>query len=50
MQQSTTSFNTISGDFECFQNYTASEVFIQQLASITNQSDISLIIKNQKEM
>lgn len=50
MQQSTTSFNTISGDFECFQNYTASEVFVQQMAQITNQSDVSMIIKNQKQM
>jgi hypothetical protein len=50
MQQSTTSFNTISGDFECYQNYTSSEVFVQQMAQITNQSDVSLIIKNQKQM
>lgn len=50
MQQSTTSFNTISGDFEFFQNYTAPEIFVQQLAQVTNQGDISLIIKNQKQM
>lgn len=38
MQQSTTStINTISGDFELFQNYTAPEIFVQQLAQITNQ-------------
>ncbi|KAL7051137.1 hypothetical protein ACKWTF_004349 [Chironomus riparius] len=50
MQQSTTSFNTISGDFECFQNFTSSEVFVHQLAGLTNPSDINQIIKSQKQM
>ena len=49
MQQSTTSFATTS-DFECFQNYTAPEIFIQQLASTVNQNDLSCIIKSQKQM
>lgn len=49
MQQSTTSFNTTS-DFELFQNYTANEVFVQQLAGVVNQGDISCIIKSQKQM
>lgn len=49
MQQSTTSFNTTS-DFECFQNYTSPEIFVQQLAGMVNQGDIGLIIKSQKQM
>lgn len=49
MQQSTTSFATTS-DFECFQNYTPPEVFVQQIAGIVNQSDISQIISSQKQM
>lgn len=49
MQQSTTSFNTTS-DFECFQNYTSPEIFVQQLAGVVNQGDISSIIKSQKQM
>lgn len=49
MQQSTTSFNTTS-DFECFQNYTPSEIFVQQLSGLVNQSDIKEIIKSQKLM
>lgn len=49
MQQSTTSFNTTS-DFECFQNYTSPEIFVQQLAGVVNQGDISCIIKSQKQM
>lgn len=49
MQQSTTSFNTTS-DFECFQNYTPAEVFVQQLSGLVNQSEIKDIIKLQKLM
>lgn len=49
MQQSTTSFNTTS-DFECFQNFTSPEIFVQQLAGVVNQGDISCIIKSQKQM
>lgn len=48
MQQSTTS--TVPSDFECFQNYTAPEIFVQQLAGVVNQGDISCIIKSQKQM
>lgn len=49
MQQSTTSFNTTS-DFECFQNFTSPEIFVQQLANVVSQADISCIIKSQKQM
>jgi hypothetical protein len=48
MQQSTTS--TVPSDFECFQNYTSPEIFVQQLAGVVNQGDISSIIKSQKQM
>lgn len=36
--------------FECFQNYTAPEVFVQGLAGIVNQSDVAVMIRAQKEM
>lgn len=36
--------------FECFQNYTAPEVFVQGLAGIVNQGDIELMIRAQKQM
>ncbi|KAG5681350.1 hypothetical protein PVAND_010794 [Polypedilum vanderplanki] len=48
MQQSSTSMTT--SDFECFQNYTSSEVFVHQLAGLVNPQDISTIIRNQKQM
>lgn len=35
---------------ECFQNYTASEVFIQGIAGIVNQEDVESAIIAQKEM
>lgn len=35
---------------ECFQNYTAPEVFIQGLAGIVNQEDVESMIIAQKEM
>lgn len=35
---------------ECFQNYTASEVFVQGLAGIVNQGDIEIMIRAQKQM
>lgn len=37
-------------NFECFQNYTASEVFVQGLAGIVNQSDVETMIRAQKHM
>lgn len=37
-------------NFECFQNYTAPEVFVQGLAGIVNQGDVELIIRAQKQM
>nr|CAG4644259.1 EOG090X0CBU [Lepidurus arcticus] len=36
--------------FECFHNYTASEVFVQGLAGLVNQEDVEAIIKAQKHM
>ncbi|CAI6361407.1 unnamed protein product [Macrosiphum euphorbiae] len=35
---------------ECFQNYTAPEVFIQGIAGIVNQEDVESMIIAQKEM
>ncbi|KAB0805226.1 hypothetical protein PPYR_02196 [Photinus pyralis] len=35
---------------ECFQNYTAPEVFIQGLAGIVNQQDVETMIRAQKQM
>lgn len=35
---------------ECFQNYTAPEVFVQGLAGIVNQGDVEQIIRAQKQM
>ncbi|XP_050434561.1 kxDL motif-containing protein CG10681 [Adelges cooleyi] len=35
---------------ECFQNYTAPEVFIQGIAGIVNQDDVESMIVAQKEM
>lgn len=37
-------------NFECFQNYTAPEVFVQGLAGIVNQGDVEIIIRAQKQM
>lgn len=37
-------------NFECFQNYTAPEVFVQGLAGIVNQSDVEVMIRAQKQM
>lgn len=35
---------------ECFQNYAASEVFIQGLAGIVDQNDVEILIRAQKTM
>ncbi|XP_030756184.1 kxDL motif-containing protein CG10681 [Sitophilus oryzae] len=35
---------------ECFQNYTAPEVFIQGLAGIVDQQDVEAMIRAQKQM
>lgn len=35
---------------ECFQNYTAPEVFVQGLAGIVNQGDVEIMIRAQKQM
>lgn len=35
---------------ECFQNYTASEVFVQGLAGLVNFSDSEIMIRAQKQM
>lgn len=44
--------DTPESDFsiECFQNYTAPEVFIQGLAGIINQQDVKTMIIAQKQM
>ncbi|VVC96858.1 kxDL motif-containing protein CG10681 [Leptidea sinapis] len=43
---------TPESDFsiECFQNYSAPEVFVQGLAGIVDQSDVEMIIRAQKTM
>jgi len=40
------------GDMECsiYQNYTASEVFVQGLAGLVNQQDVESMIRAQKKM
>ncbi|XP_012285591.1 kxDL motif-containing protein CG10681 [Orussus abietinus] len=38
------------GSFECFQNYTAPEVFVQGLAGIVDQQDVESMIRAQKQM
>lgn len=38
------------GSIEWFQNYTASEVFIQGLAGIVDQEDVESMIRAQKQM
>lgn len=42
--------NGIGSDVECFQNYTAPEVFTQGLAGMVNQQDVHTIIRSQKYM
>ena len=39
-------------DLECsiYQNYTASEVFVQGLAGVVNQQDVEAMIRAQKKM
>lgn len=37
-------------NFECFQNYTAPEIFVQHIAGFVNQDDIELMIRAQKQM
>lgn len=39
-----------SSNFECYQNYTAPEVFVQHIAGIVNQSDVEIIVRAQKQM
>lgn len=39
-----------SPNVECFQNYNASEVFVQGLAGMVNQQDTETIIRSQKYM
>lgn len=39
-----------SSNFECYQNYTAPEVFVQHIAGIVNQGDVELIVRAQKQM
>ncbi|XP_047035730.1 LOW QUALITY PROTEIN: kxDL motif-containing protein CG10681 [Helicoverpa zea] len=44
--------DTPESDFsiECFQNYSAPEVFVQGLAGMVNQNDVETIIRAQKNM
>ena len=35
---------------ECFQNFTAPEVFVQGLAGMVNQQDVEAMIRSQKYM
>ncbi|XP_072948074.1 kxDL motif-containing protein CG10681 [Epargyreus clarus] len=44
--------DTPESDFsiECFQNYSAPEVFVQGLAGMVDQSDVEVIIRAQKNM
>lgn len=35
---------------ECFQNYTAPEVFVQGLAGMVDQQDVESMIRAQKQM
>ncbi|XP_075985277.1 kxDL motif-containing protein 1 [Anticarsia gemmatalis] len=44
--------DTPESDFsiECFQNYSAPEVFVQGLAGMVNQSDVETVIRAQKNM
>ena len=44
------SINSNNAEFECFQNYTSSEVFVQGIAGIVNQADVAGIVKAQKLM
>lgn len=44
------SINSNNAEFECFQNYSASEVFVQGIAGIVNQGDVAGIVKAQKLM
>lgn len=37
-------------NFECYQNYTAPEVFVQHIAGIVNQGDVEVIVRAQKQM
>lgn len=37
-------------NFECYQNYTAPEVFVQHIAGIVNQGDVQTIVRAQKQM
>lgn len=39
-----------SSNFECYQNFTAPEVFVQHIAGIVNQGDVELIVRAQKQM
>ena len=44
--------DTPESDFsiECFQNYSAPEVFVQGLAGMVNQNDVETVIRAQKNM
>lgn len=38
------------GSIECFQNFTAPEVFVQGLAGIVDQRDVEMMVRAQKQM
>lgn len=37
-------------NFDCYQNYTAPEIFVQHLAGVVNQGDVEIIVRAQKQM
>lgn len=50
MMAENSSVDTDNDSIECFQNYTASEVFIQGLAGLVDQQDVESMIRAQKQM
>ncbi|XKL60541.1 hypothetical protein PGB90_007598 [Kerria lacca] len=50
MTSENSSTDTDNNSIECFQNYTASEVFIQGLAGLIDQQDVESMIRAQKQI
>lgn len=50
MQESELESRSMQESIECFQNYTASEVFVQGLAGLVNFQDSEVMIRAQKQM
>lgn len=49
-KEETTPAQDISMECSIYQNYTASEVFVQGLAGLVNQQDVESMIRAQKKM